>query len=70
MDAFTHSTGQCQLFDVQHDELWVYMSLSDKELMKAVNKCWEFELTADIYSRLNWVPGISFQHMTGGICVD
>ena len=30
--VYAHSTSQCQLFDVQHDELGVYMSLSDKVL--------------------------------------
>ena len=25
VDAYTHSTGQCQFFDVQPDELWVFV---------------------------------------------
>ena len=27
-DVYTHSTGECQLFDVQHVELSVYVSLN------------------------------------------
>ena len=29
IDDYTHSTGQCQLFDVQHDELWVFVIIAN-----------------------------------------
>ena len=44
-DVYIHSTGQCQLFDVQHDE---FMSLGDKVLytgqllQKAVTRCFSW----------------------------
>ena len=47
VDAYTHSTGQCQLFNMQHDGLWVVVTVrqSVKYILTILETCYKvFEL--------------------------
>ena len=62
-NVYTHTNGQCQLFDVQHDELWVYVIewQGVRCMLTVAESCYlVFELVIDMYGRFVLVLVISF----------